>query len=692
MPEAFWATEKAPEAVRPERSPRVFFPGGEMSQVTRQRTTPKKSVSGFRFLVPLAAFVLALLGTALSAEAEIRNNVILVEDDGDIIEPAAPVPFGGHRVVFAPAGGGYTTRIDAGVVPTALGARLALAADETAPVPIRLMRPVVVFGRSYQDLFVHPHGAVSFGQTFPEGVAAFATDPADMLSGLLSGPPLVSVLWNELQPLEASAPGAGIYFAELPDRVVVTWARLSSIRPAGQPNTFRMVLHRTGRIELEYPLLATGWGIVGVSPGAGRVATDIVDLATEPEVLPDRALFSWYRDRPRLNEVALARRVYAEAPDQFDFLAVFTDQVVDGPHLVGSVTVSNGVTGIGMPLFDHSAAFGSRNLEHMVLMNSLSFYDDDPTRPPRIPHYAYAPSTLAVLGHEMGHRWLAHAGEPLVAAGRRGHWNFFLDTDGSFMGGSRLMDNADGTFTTEEVMTRFGALDQYLMGIRAPDEVDDFFVVERPWGVDATAATAPEAGMTFGGERRDLSVADVIDRLGERAPAGDGRAIFRMGFVLVVGQGKAPSAAAVSKVQRIRRGFTPYFRAATDGRAHVRTWLPRGGSPEPVANMPPLPRNPFILGFEIHTTDEGVLVAQIDFLDLGGDLLALDLTTDASSSLPPARIDLAAAAYGNRRGTVSFALRRIPPGATEIHVSLLDSTGLRSFVYAQPLPEELSAT
>jgi hypothetical protein len=429
-----------------------------------------------------------------------------------------------------------------------------------------------------------------------------------------------------------------------------------------------------------------------LSPGKARSGTDIVDFVTEPDVLPGRASFSWYRDRPRLNEVALARRVYAEVPDRFDFLAVFTDRVVDGSHLVGSVTVANEVRGIGMPVFDHGPVFGSRNLEHLVLMNSLSFYDDDPTKPPRIPSYAYSPSTLAVLGHEMGHRWLAHAGEPLVPVGKRGHWSLFLDTDGSFMGGSRLTDNADGTFTTEEVMARFGALDQYLMGVRTADEVEDFFVVERPFGIDAAASTAPVAGLTFGGERRDVSMGDVIDRLGERLPgANDGR-VFRMGFVLVVPNGASASPADVAKLQRIRRGFGPYFRAATEGRAHVRTWLPRGAVKTAVADVPPLPRHPFILGVGFRASDDGVPVASVDFLDLGGDLLALELSTDASSGLPPERIDLAPAAFGNRRGTVSFALRHVPPGATEIHLALVDATGLRSEIFAVSLPAAPSAT
>ncbi len=643
-------------------------------------------------LAIVVAVVGLLSGAARPADAAVANNLIVIEDDGNILESPEPMPFAGRRIILAPTAGGYVTRVEPGVVPTALGARLTLGDAPAQPIHVPLVRPVPIYGRFHHDLFVHPHGAVSFGAPLPEGAGAWATKPADRLGGLLGGPPVLAVLWNELRPLEQARSGGGIYVAELPDRVVVTWARVPSVRPAGLPNTFRAVIHRSGRIELEYPRVETGWGIVGLSPGKGRAGTDIVDLATEPDVLPGRALFSWYRDRPRLNEIALARRVYAEAPDRFDFLAVFTDRVVEGSHLVGSVTVANDVQGIGMPIFNHARVFGSKNLEHIVLMNSLSFYDADPAKPPRIPSYAYSPSTLAVLGHELGHRWLAHAGEPLVGPGRRGHWNYFLDTDGSFMGGSRLTENADGTFTTEDVMTRYGELDQYLMGVRPPEEVEDFFVVEEPWGIDATQSAAPAAGMTFGGERRDLSVDDVIARLGERTPAPDGVPSFRMGFVLVVPRGVDPAPAQLAKLQRIRRGFGPYFRAATDGRARVRTWLPRAVPAKAVSGLPPLPRNPFILGVGFRPGDDGAPVASVDFLDVGADVLELELSTDASSDLPPARVDLVGAAYGNVRGTVSFPLRHIPPGATEIHLSLVDSSGLRSQVFAVSLPDSTSPT
>jgi hypothetical protein len=628
-----------------------------------------------------AVFLFGLLLAPAPALAE--ANVLVVEDDGTIFEPARPAPFSGRRLIFEPAGAGYTTRVLEGVAPAILGAPLQISGRGEA-VGLTLARPIPLYGRLYRDLFVHPQGAISYGSALPDAAGAGAERPAEGIASLSSGPPTLAVLWNDLRPGEAADARAGIYVAELNDRVLVTWVRIPSVRPAGEGNTFRAVLFRDGRIEFEYPRLPAAWGVVGITPGVERIATDMIDLQLEPPVEPRRAVFAWYRDRPRLNEVALARRLYRQAPDDFDFLAVFTDRVVDGEHLVGSMTVSNEISGIGMPFFDHGALFGSETLEHIILMNSVDLYADDPRNPPEIPGYAFAPSTLAVLGHEMGHRWLAHASEPLSPSGQHGHWSFFLHSDGSVMGGSRLVDNDDGTFTTENVMSGFGDLDQYLMGVRAPEEVGDFFVVEEPRGLEESASAPPRAGVTFEGVRRDLGIEQVIDELGERAPEATTGTWFRMGYVLVTGQGVEANAGDLAKVERVRRRFGSFFRAATGGRARV--WSRVDTSRRPPRLAEGISMEPVILDARAEAGLDGVLRAHVDFLAYEGELVALELSTDATGELPPAIVDLTPTAYGSRRGTVSFALRSIPGSAREIRLALLDSMGRRSEETAVAVP------
>jgi hypothetical protein len=95
---------------------------------------------------------------------------------------------------------------------------------------------------------------------------------------------------------------------------------------------------------------------------------------------------------------------------------------------------------------------------------------------------------------------------------------------------------------------------------------------------------------------------------------------------------------------------------------------------------------PVILDARAEAGLDGVLRAHVDFLAYEGELVALELSTDATGELPPAIVDLTPTAYGSRRGTVSFALRSIPGSAREIRLALLDSMGRRSEETAVAVP------
>src|SRR5690606_29350223 len=153
-------------------------------------------------------------------------------------------------------------------------------------------------------------------------------------------------------------------------------------------------------------------------------------------VAPEEAIATRYRDQMRLNEIALARRVYGSVPDAFDFRTASTTVPVEGPHVVYSSTVRHSGGGVGLPTFDHAAVFGSKRLEHLVVLNDVRLWAGDPAGRPKSPEYAFAESALAVLAHETGHRWLAHPDAELCSGD--GHWSWFLESDASLMGGHRL--------------------------------------------------------------------------------------------------------------------------------------------------------------------------------------------------------------------------------------------------------------
>lgn len=635
------------------------------------------------------ALLAGLLGLGLMnpdvSYAERFGHVLVVEDDGRIFDPALPAPLEGRRIDFAPAtAGGYLSRVSPlRWKPRPLGRPVVFPPGGAVPARIDLRQPVRLFGIPYTTLWVHPHGAIALGENWAEGVQARASSPGSLLASLVSGPPVVAALWNELDPGAGSA--RGVFVSENRGTVVVSWMDVPSIRPAGRANRFRVLLHRDGRVALEYGRLATRWGVTGLSPGRGRSATRVVDLNGAQEIAPDVATLAWYRDRPRLDAMALARRVHAEVPDRFEFLTIFTDQPVDAAHLVYSTTVANEATGLGIPVFDHGQLYGSERLEHIAVMNDLAFWDDDPRRPPRHPAYAYAPSTLSVLAHEVGHRWAPRfLGEPFSASPGSSHWNSLLSTRASFLGGAAFREEAPGRFRVVDSMRRYGDLDRYLMGLIPAENVPPFFAIEGP--------TPPERPLAKGtrvdGTRRDLAIADLVGELGERFPDSDAaKREFRMAFVLVVPAGATADARDVYKLQRLRRSFTQFFRVASDGLGRMATGLgPRKAIRPPQVDTVLLSGEPRVIDAEFFFAADAQLGLDLAWVDLDGDLAALEVSTDVTENLPGTRVDLTPTTYGRRRGSLQFSLGSLPRGATRIDVTLIDGGGRLSPTRSLLLP------
>lgn len=648
-------------------------------------------------LAACALAALALLGSARASAAAPGDgaDVVVVRDDGSILETARPLPLAGTRVRFVPLGGGYTTLVEP-LPPTASaswgrGRRLEFRGE--SPQAIRPAAPFPFYGVAHEEIFVHPHGALSLGRPLPPSSRAEASAPGGLVRALVAGPPVIAGLWNEL----VAARGGGVFVDEQADRTSVSWIGVPSARPAGEPNDFRITLHGDGRVDLEYGAMSTTWGVVGLSPGHAAERTQATDLARPVRGASGAALLSWYHDLPALDEVALARAVYRQIPDRFQFLSVFTTQPVESASLVGSIAVKNLDRGIGVPLLDRGEVFGTRNLEHVVLMNDLDFWDDDPTRKPRHPAYAFAPSTLSVLAHEVGHRWLAEANCPAgPLASADGHWSFFLDSGGSLLGGNLIRENADGSFTTEGALRRFGPLDQYLMGVRPAGEVPPFFLVENPDGFDPPRSTAgqpfgersrPESGVTFRGTRRGITIDDVIRESGDRQPAvGVAPTSFRMAFVLVVPAGGEPTPAEIEKIERVRRGIGPFFQIATDAYARMGTALLPGVQAAPPAEDPVLSAGePRVLSIDVRPRGGDRFAVKIEFADTGADVAGVEIAADSSRG-SPTTIDATTSAWGARTGTITFGVQGIDAAARALRFALVDQRGQRSAVSVRPLP------
>jgi hypothetical protein len=195
--------------------------------------------------------------------------------------------------------------------------------------------------------------------------------------------------------------------------------------------------------------------------------------------------------------------------------------------------------------------------------------------------YNYA---MSQIGHEMGHRWSA-----FVSAKVNGetiplgpvHWARGLQavvpfpyqrpTEASAMGGSVWQDNFDGTFTQLDddyyvPATGYSYLDLYLMGLIAPAEVPDFFLLRTltPSGRDRNGHPI------FHAERTKVTIQDVIAAEGPRLPDVDhAQKKFNTGIVVVVEHGQRPSRELVERANGIREQWIDYWATTTGHRASM---------------------------------------------------------------------------------------------------------------------------
>ena len=142
-------------------------------------------------------------------------------------------------------------------------------------------------------------------------------------------------------------------------------------------------------------------------------------------------------------------------------------------------------------------------------------------------------------------------------------------TEASAMGGSVWQDNFDGTFTQLDddyyvPATGWSYLDLYLMGLIAPTEVPDFFILRNltPAGRDANDRPIVKAD-AYEGDRSQ----DVIAAEGPRVPDVDhAQKHFNTGIVVVVEHGKAPSQILLDRTAAIRTAWIDYWTTTTGHR------------------------------------------------------------------------------------------------------------------------------
>ncbi|MDE2905664.1 MAG: hypothetical protein OXQ28_06225 [Acidobacteriota bacterium] len=499
---------------------------------------------------------------------EDQGEIAVLQDEGDLFRASNIYDLRDVTLRFAANDdGGYdVTYLGAAAWRSSLGDALTLDDDDSAPLALSFDFPF--YAATHDGAFVNSDGNI----TFEEGDSA---STARGVSRLLSGPPRVALFLADLDP----SVGGTVYSQSGADTVTVTWCDVPGFE-SQSTTTVQVSLLSTGVIEMTFdPDVGLGEAIVGLSPGR-TTAFESVDLSAAAGAAGGAAAVGErFALRGELDTVAVARKFLQTHPDAYDQIVIWTDQPVLFDAFAYEITIGNRIQGIGQAVYDIPADFGSDTLTSIVVMGWLGKYSDDSEKKVNREN-----TTLSLLGHETGHRWLAfldfsdHDRERSSALlGRQqAHWSFFVDSDASVMEGNDIEDLGGGAFRTVAAVEGYSALDQYAMGLRHDHEVPAFFYVEAPTNAmpPARSAGSPQVGVTFNGTRREVLIADIIEVEGPRVPSADeSPRVHRQAFAYVVRNGREANPDHVAKLDAIRRQWEPFFAAATDERMRVETRL-----------------------------------------------------------------------------------------------------------------------
>jgi len=513
------------------------------------------------------------------------GDLAVIVDNGTLVIPPGDFDLKNESVLFTPEDAGFRISRSELVIEDDFGTRLrdfvgidGRGDSDNGYKEVQLEEaPFGFYGTEYDSIFVGTNGYITFGG----GDTNARISPAALAEDL----PRIAALWADL---DASHKG-GIYYRRAPGRHLVTWKKLPQTTYSGK-STFQVSLYDDGRIGFAYRGVKVHAALIGLSPG-GREDAEPLDLSRPPSQVLTQPFFESFSSQKRLDLAGLSRAFYRTHPDEFDTIYIWTDFTYDnGLGIAHEFNVRNDIRGIGLRLYDRGALYGSPSrLGSVITMGNAADWPADP-------HVRMAGlnSAVAIVCHEQGHRWLsyvqwngARTNKDSLLGRDQSHWSFFLDTrsrpSGSF---SSLMEgnswdggSTTGVFATIETdVNYFSPLDQYLMGLRRPDEVGDLsYLVTDDDLTFILQEKSPVSGFSLSATRKKISVQDIIDEEGTRVPDSfDAPKQIRVAFVLLVEAGTSPSHATISKVASYREALTEYFSLATSRRASMDASL---GSP-----------------------------------------------------------------------------------------------------------------
>ncbi|MEZ5356191.1 MAG: hypothetical protein R2762_26450 [Bryobacteraceae bacterium] len=520
-------------------------------------------------------------GATRKAASRDEGNIVIMDDTG-VVSRRNAFNLDRRFVLFrGVAGGQYQFETGQGGYDETLSATgetlSGLGDDDSRERTLPFAFPF--YGKSYTRVFVNSDGNLTFG-------AADSLSAERSIGRMTSGLPRISPLFADLDPSRA---GASVRMSSASDRVTFSWRAVPEYQDfgTGPLNTFQVSLFADGRIQFAWEGVNSRDAVVGIAPGSLQGSTALISFSTPETRSFGGAVIEGFSSVEAVDIVLAAQKFYETHDDAYDYLVIYNNLGV--PASAGAVafevTVRSDRLGIGDVITDAGREFGSaRRLQAVLNLGPLNQYPVDPNAV--VSSRALSRDTpLTVLGHEAGHLWLAFASvrdpanpEVFPMLGRQtAHWAFTFNSEASLLEGNRIRDNGPGAgqrFTTVGTVEGYSPLDQYLMGFRDPRDVAPFFYVAN--SSITNPSRQPQTGVSFSGERRDVTMDDLIAEVGPRRPDYTvAQRRFRFAFILLAKEGQAPSAADLAQLEGYRAGFEGFFARASGDRAAADTTLVR---------------------------------------------------------------------------------------------------------------------
>ncbi len=540
----------------------------------------RKAVRASRRSGQLRAF--APESTANAPAHDIGDIAILPDDDG-IVTRRNPFDLDQHTLTFTPAApfnGSYTFQVSGGTydeAAAAAGTLLPLADDDSHEIPITF--PFPFFGHTYPSIFVNSDGNL----TFAEGDSA-STDRS--LGRLDGGAPRIAPLFDDLNPAQSPQ---GVMITSEPSRLVVSWVQVPEYGDFGTGvfQTFQVRLYPGGRIEFAYAGVDVQGAVVGIGPGGLQGTSSLVSFVADSTAVYSSAVAEVFAGSEEVDIESATQKFLETHDDSYDYIVFFNDENISPGlgTLAWEQTLRNNRTGYGDVPVDDGAEYGSPSrLQAVLNMGPVSQYPAGATDIISL-RAASGYDMLKLLGHEVGHLFLAYASvpdpndiaaQPMLGIGLV-HWAFNFNAEASFMEGNRIHDNGPNAapeFVTAAAVDQYSPLDQYLMGFRAPNDVPPAFLVTG--NPPAFSVMFPQVGIAFDGSRQDIQIGDIIQAEGRRTPDYTvAQRHFRAAFVLIVKAGTTPPPAEVAQLEAYRSRFEPFYNQSAGGLAFIENTLRR---------------------------------------------------------------------------------------------------------------------